>query len=84
MSDPDHDSRGFGLRVLGFSILIIAILLILFGNWVVSQPDEPLTQTAAGDAFFGIAGCLVLVSFGLTVVGLIVGRHARQTSHSND
>lgn len=83
MSDPDERS-GFGLRVLGFAVLVIAVLLILFGNWVGSGSDQPTARTSQGDALLGVAAFLVVVSFALTIAGFVVGQRARRAPPTYD
>jgi hypothetical protein len=84
MKDPDDQRPGFGLRVMGFAILVVALLLIVFGNWVVSQPGESFAGTSQGDALLGVAAFLVVVSFVFTLTGLIVGQRARGKGPTDD
>jgi uncharacterized membrane protein YtjA (UPF0391 family) len=82
MSDPD-DHPGFVLRVWGFAILVVAVLLSFFGNWVVTQSNESLSGTSQGDAVLGIAALLFVVSVALQIVGLVVSKRAQRTPPAN-
>jgi uncharacterized membrane protein YtjA (UPF0391 family) len=82
MSDPDR-RPGFTIRVFSFAILVTAVLLTLFGNWVVAQPDESLAGTSQGDAVLGIAAFLFLISLVLQIVGLVMSRRALRAPHTD-
>lgn len=83
MSDRDR-RPGFTIRVLSFAVLVIAVLLTLFGNWVVSQPDESPAGISQGDAVLGIAAFLFLISLALQIVGLVMSRRALRAPHPDD
>jgi ABC-type multidrug transport system fused ATPase/permease subunit len=80
-SDPDH-RPGFRLRVASFVLLVIAVLLSVFGNWIVSEPTEDsgtLARTSQADAVLGLAVLLFFVAAVLMVSALVVSRRSRRT-----
>ena len=80
--EPSDHSPGYGLRVLGFSIMMMAILIALVGNWAISQPYETYGQASNVNSLSKVALLLVVVSFAISLVGIVVGVRARRNARA--
>jgi hypothetical protein len=82
VSDPADHSPGYGLRVLGFSIMMMAILIVFVGNWVIAQPYETYGQASDANTLSRVGLLLAAASFAISLVGIVMGIQARRNARA--
>jgi hypothetical protein len=84
VADTADHSPGYGLRVLGFSIMTMAILMIFVGNWVMAQPYQTYGQASDANTLTRVGLLLTAASFAISIVGIAFGAQARRNARTEE